>query len=296
MKNSNNGETPATLRQDNAVAETPISGTPPERAKRKRVGRPKLIDTLTIRRFINIHRSIIYGMMLGDSSIINRGSHATLRVLHAEDQKELVMHKYGLLREVAPTPPRCHLNKWGQPKWYFQTACDSEWQRVWSTFHQDSKTKIVCGKKVIPKVVTPQILKEVDDVGLAMWVMDDGSYTYGHQRYNPERPMNVFRLHTEGYTKEENELIARWFFEKYEVEPTIASCRKQLSDGSLAEYFLIRIGWRQFEKVAKRIERHIIPSMRHKIGAGPLQDKEQLDLNELKTRSDLRGNAQSYQK
>ena len=217
-------------------------------------------------------------MMLGDSSIINRGSHATFRVLHAEDQKALVMHKYSLLQEVSPRPPRFYLHKWGQPKWYFYTGSDSEWQRVWSTFHQNCRTKIINGKKSCCKTVTRQILSALDDHGMAMWIMDDGSYTYGHQTRNPECPMHVFRLSTEGYTFEENELILQWLKERYDVDATINQSKKILKDGTPVTYFFIRVGWRQFEKISKRVAPFIIPSMTYKIGLGPLRDNGQLDL------------------
>jgi len=241
------------------------------------MGRPKLLDTLTIRRFINKNRSVVYGTMLGDAYIMSRGSGSGLRILHAEDQKDLVMHKYDLFHEVAPTPPRSFPHeKWGQPKWYFWTACDTEWQRVWSTFHQNCRTEVFGGKKVRCKVVTRQILKEIDDRGLAMWIMDDGSYTYGHQTSNPKLEMNFFRLHTEGYTLDENRLVAKWLHDRYGVSATITESKKFLKDGSPRTYHLIRIGWQEFEKIAKRVKKFIIPSMTHKIGTGPLQDNGQL--------------------
>jgi hypothetical protein len=257
------------------------------------MGQPKLVDTLTIRKFINTHRGIIYGMMLGDSSVINRGAHAAFRVLHAEDQKSLVFHKWEQMKEVAPTPPRAYLHKWGQPKWYFYTACDVEWQKVWSIFHQDNKVQVLCGKRTHIKVVTPQILSQVDDRALAHWIMDDGSYTYGHQQLHPEKPMNVFRLHTEGFSRGENELMAEWFRKKYGVNPTVLPSKKVLQDGTRRTYWFIRIGWRDFEKVAERVSPYIIPSMVHKIGRRPPQDKGQLAQSELKTHSELCGNAES---
>jgi len=241
------------------------------------MGQPKLLDTMTIRRFVNANRSIIYGTLMGDSYIMSRGSGSAMRILHAEDQKALVMHKYDLFREVAPTAPRSFPHtKWGQPKWYFWTACDTEWQRVWSVFHQNCVPRIVNGRKYHYKVVTPQILSEIDDRGMALWIMDDGSYAYGHQEMNPEKPMRSFRLHTEGYTLDENNLIADWLKSKYDVDATVLSSKKCLKDGTPVEYWFIRIGWREFEKIAKRVEPYVIPEMAFKIGHAPSQDKGQL--------------------
>lgn len=279
------------------MAETPDSGYSARTSQEDAVGQPKLVDTLTVRRFINKTRSVIYGTMLGDSYIMSRGTGSALRVLHAEDQKDLVMHKYEIFRKVAPTPPRSFPHeKWGQPKWYFWTACDVEWQKVWSIFHQNCRTYRWNGQNVRYKVVTKQILKEVDDLGLAMWIMDDGSYTYGHQDLPPYQPMNVFRLHTNGYTYDENLLIVRWLKDRYDVSATILNVTGKLKSGALRQYHVIRIGWREFEKITKRVKRFVIPSMQHKIGAGPLQDKRQLETIELKTRSELHGNVQSCQK
>lgn len=237
------------------------------------MGRPKSVDTLTVRRFVNKNRSLIYGMLLGDSSIINRGSHAMLRVYHAEDQKALVMYKYELLKEVAPTPPKVYQCKWGQPKWYFYTAADTEWQKVWSTFHQDSIPKVVNGKKVFYKRVTQRILDALDDQGLAFWIMDDGSYT-GRQAHNASLPMWKFTLHTEGYSREENDLIAGWFRKRYGISATAMQSKKKLKDGTDVNYWFIRIGWREFDKIVPCVEKYIHPSMVHKIGFS--RDKEQL--------------------
>lgn len=257
------------------------------------MGRPKLLDTLTIRRFVNMNRPIIYGTLLGDASIINRGSHATLSVSHAEDQKALVFHKWKLFHEVAPTEPRSYpCEKWGQSKWYFHSACDVEWQKIWSIFHQDCRTAFFGGRKVCYKVVTPQILREVDDKGLALWVMDDGSFTYGHQTHSVCKPLRFFRLHTEGYTFAENRLVAEWFREKYGTSVTIGRSRKILSDGSSREYFNIRIGWKEYEKIVQRIEPYIIPEMRHKLGYGPPGTMGDSPC-ESKTRSGLTGNRES---
>jgi hypothetical protein len=257
------------------------------------MGRPKLLDTLTIRRFVNTNRPIIYGTMLGDASIINRGSHATLSISHAEDQKALVFHKWNLFREVAPTPPRSYpCEKWGQPKWYFHTACDVEWQKIWSIFHQNCRTAVFNGRKVCYKVVTPQILREVDDGGLALWVMDDGSYTYGHQTHNVGKPLNFFRLHTEGYTFAENRLVAEWFRERYGVSVTILRSFKHLKDGTPREYFNIRIGWKEYERIVAKIEPYVIPEMRHKLGYGPPRTMGG-SIVEPKTRSGLTGNRES---
>jgi len=104
--------------------------------------------------------------------------------------------------------------------------------------------------------------------------------------------MHWFRLHTEGYTFEENALIVAWFNEVYGVRATINTVHKALKDGSPRTYFCVRIGHEEFKKIACRVEPYIIPSMRYKIGFS--QDKGQLSRDgELKTRSGLTGDRES---
>jgi hypothetical protein len=75
------------------------------------------------------------------------------------------------------------------------------------------------------------------------------------------------------------------------VRATVTSDVKKLKNGEPRTYFHIRIGWREYDKLVPRIEKYVIPEMKHKLGS--LRDNGQLEKFKLKTRSELPGDRQS---
>lgn len=250
---------------------------------------------LEVRKFINVNRGIVYGTMLGDATIDGQGRNARLRIRHAESQKEYVLHKYGLFRPVAASEPSGCLWSNGHTVWGFSTSTSSEWQRVWSTFHQDSPVEIrtLSNGKTIRyhrKVVTKHILKELNDHGVAVWFMDDGCLDVHHNKYRRHLSKR-FVLSTDGFTLEENELIRSWFLEKYGVQTQLAHNNYWLKNGTKKRSCRIRIGWLEYQKLIPRIEKFFIPSMRYKLE--PPQDKGIPKPLGNMTRSGLAGDRES---
>lgn len=73
------------------------------------------------------------------------------------------------------------------------------------------------------KKVTREILDKLNDLGLAIWIMDDGSFNY---ETRTKIPYNNLRIHTCFFGLSGNEIIKKWFEEKYGVVPTIHSKNK----------------------------------------------------------------------
>ena len=59
------------------------------------------------------------------------------------------------------------------------------------------------------KVVTEEVLNKLTPLGIAIWYCDDGSYDYR---------IKYAKIHTNGFTYEENGLIQNWFSEKFGIE------------------------------------------------------------------------------
>lgn len=257
-----------------------------------RKGKP---DVLTVRKFVNLNRGIIYGMMLGDATIDGRGENARMRIRHCESQMEYVLYKHGLLREVAASEPSALRWSNGHVVWGFCTSTSTEWQSVWSRFHQDSKAEVhirpdgrtVC---IHRKVLTAEILRDLNDHGLAIWIMDDGCLDV-HRNESRRCWSKRLVLSTDGFTADENRMIQAWFLERYEVSARISPNCYRLKDGTVKRSTRIRIGWSEYQKMIPRLERYFIPSMRYKIE--PSQDKGRLADGEPKTHSDLAGDREN---
>lgn len=72
------------------------------------------------------------------------------------------------------------------------------------------------------KCITKSILNRIDDLGMCIWYMDDGSLT--KIKYKPTGNIQGYRvrLATDCFTFEENTIIAEWLFEKYGAKFNIA--------------------------------------------------------------------------
>jgi len=241
----------------------PVAATrkrPPERAK----GEHMISDEISLRKFVNTHRSIIYGMMLGDSGISQRGRASRFGVWRCLDQEDYLWHKHKLLQDVAEEVKRYVNEEKGREYFYFSTCSGVEWQKVWSTFHQDSVKKTVGNTTYIPKVVTRQILSALDDHGVALWFMDDGHLScWLHP--SGTRYQQFFKLSTCGFTDRENELIIEWMKERYGIKARLAHQRNKIEEGVYRTYPFICLGREAYRVIRDRIAPFVPECMDYKI-------------------------------
>jgi hypothetical protein len=98
------------------------------------------------------------------------------------------------------------------------------------------------------KHVTKEILNQLEPLGLAVWIMDDGTYDYNGNRIN---------IATEHLSYEEHLLMKEWFENKFNISPLIYKHKNQ---------FFISFGVKETKKLIEIIKLFIIPSMTYKIG------------------------------
>jgi len=97
------------------------------------------------------------------------------------------------------------------------------------------------GKKVVPK----ELLYRLTGLGLAVWYMDDGSYS--------KRNRNA-RLHTCGFSKEDVEMVQEFLEKKFGIKANL------ISKNSLG--FPVK----EANKLIDIVENHIHPCFEYKIG------------------------------
>lgn len=152
---------------------------------------------------------IALGSLLGDGHVAkpNNCRNATCYFIegHSGAQVEYLKWKHQFLMPLSRgwklIAPR---RKKGS---YFQLRSKSEpfWNQLHNWFYT-GKTKIV----------TRSILNRLNELGLAVWFMDDGTFVKHYtSRY--------FRLATHNFTKAENELIQRWFKVRWGITCRIAT-------------------------------------------------------------------------
>ncbi len=125
-------------------------------------------------------KSFIIGSLLGDGTMrLGKGAtNANFKVEQGLEQKEYVFWKYEILKNLVFTEPKISYrddsngNKY-QKSWWFRTIRHPLITEIFNTFYVRDGYKT--GRKIVPKC----LMEDLDAFGLAVWIMDDGSYSKG---------------------------------------------------------------------------------------------------------------------
>ena len=179
-------------------------------------------------------RSIIIGTLLGDGymRIIPRRKNAFLEVNHSSKQKDYVDWKYQELASIVKSGPKMRKGNGQRIAYRFFTQCLPEITELYETFYQN-------GKKIIPKDI------RIDQLGLAVWFMDDGSRSGGSLYIN-----------TQQFATNDQERLQRMLEHDFNVSSTLNRDK---------EYMRIRIRKEDAQKFCNLIQSYIPESMRYKL-------------------------------
>lgn len=133
---------------------------------------------------------VLLGTIFGDGYLQNRRNtrKATISIKHSIAQKEYLEWKIsqlGFEGKLSPTPLR------KPTKYVFQSHRRRDLYPFWKAFYPNGK-----------KTLSLKYLGKIEPLALAVWYCDDGNYNYWTK---------VVSLNTQSYSKEENELIKRYF-------------------------------------------------------------------------------------
>ncbi len=187
--------------------------------------------------------SIIVGLMLGDGSMqrLSKKS-ARLVVKHGVKQKEYVFFLYNELRRFVKTPPKLTTEldrRFGTKthRYRFRTINSAQFLNYYRLFYDSS------GKKILPENIA-QIL---DELALAIWFMDDGSYK------NDSKGLLINSNH---FNLQEQRVMQDVLRARFSVRTTLHTLKR---------WKRIYIPADESLKFAKIILPHIIPSLGYKL-------------------------------
>lgn len=195
-----------------------------------------------------IAKEIILGTLLGDSMIVET-SHTKgyLKMCQGKDQVQYLIWKMQTLKPLVDTFGVSYQNKDKRDTWKSKLRI-----HVWSLsqtylhhLYNDYYSNGV-------KVVRLNVLRRLTPVSLAVWYMDDGSVI--HQK----GVVYGCRLYTNGFSMEENHLIADYMKESWNIEFNV------LHDSRSNSYFL-NTPKNGAEKFIELVKPHIHESMKYKI-------------------------------
>ena len=188
---------------------------------------------------------VIIGSLLGDGRLecrsrgIRHSKTARFRAHHGNNQKQYVLWKYQILKNLVSTPPKSitrldnKRNKF-ETSWYFHTISLPELGIIHEWFYSDNIKRLPVN---LEQVFTPYML--------AVWYMDDGSYTG-----------SSCILNTHCLQMSEQQRVRLMLLNKFNISSTIIKDRHQ---------YKINIGASQLNKLMKIVSPYIIPTMSYKI-------------------------------
>lgn len=158
--------------------------------------------------------SIIYGGLLGDMSIgrPHPRSRPRLTMNHCLAQKEYVEDKIRLLQRLHwRTEERVSGGyKKGGLMFCGRSSCLEVLESVFEIVRPDGG----------PKKISAQWLEQIDDQGLAVWFMDDGSIGCYQDK------LSTASLHTEGFSYADNLLLVDWLYSRGFKGVRVAKAKK----------------------------------------------------------------------
>jgi LAGLIDADG DNA endonuclease family len=190
---------------------------------------------------------LIYGTLLGDTSIVYPNAHSRFPRLswtHGQSQKEWLEYKASRLAALQPKLYTTENKGYGDRSICGRTVCHPELVDVFQVVRPQRQ-----GKQV-----SSDWLARVTPEGLAWWYMDDGSINF--------RPSGTgsIQLHTEGFSPSENQLLAQWLTDLgYPTKSLNYRSTKRNKD-----FFYLAMGARSTQKWIADLQQYAIPSMEYK--------------------------------
>ncbi len=186
---------------------------------------------------------VAVGMVFSDASMYRVSTHALLKFEQGYAQKAFIDHLFSLFRAYCfMVEPGIRMDKTKGPRagliksYWFKTVSFHSFSVLWDLFY-------VHGKKVITKGL---VLNHVTDVSLAYWIMGDGSLDG-----------QTMILHTQGFTKAENDIISEELNAKFGLHSTVIMHK--------GKYYVVRIPGVDGPRLNALISPHVLPMFSHKV-------------------------------
>lgn len=194
---------------------------------------------------------LIYGTLLGDGAIVYPNSHSRFpRLAWTHGQRQQAWMEYKAAR-LSCLQTQCYISPnagYGTRSMCGRTACHPGLVEVFQRVRGASGNK----------TVTQDWLSCITPEGLAWWYLDDGSLNL-----SPQGSPRI-QFHTEGYSLEENHLIAAWLTDLGYA----ATVRSYTRTRNAKQYSYIALGAKSARTLLADLRPFSIPTMDYKFGDG----------------------------
>lgn len=195
----------------------------------------------TVGSLTKYQKSLIIGTILGDGylRIISGRKDAFLEINHSFSQKEYVDWKFKKLKNICVSSPKMRKSNGKRVAYRFYTKQYPEFTELYKNFYRG-------GKKIIP-----DNLKEINDITLSVWFMDDGSKCGNSNFY----------LNTQQFNKE-YQIRLLSILDKLGLKAKLNRDKN---------YYRIRFISSSIPRLKELISKNLILSMYYKLGYNPVE-------------------------
>ena len=202
----------------------------------------------------HIQKQCILGSLLGDASLGRdpKNIMTRFRVSHSDKQRDYLFLKQDILRPFIRTEAKKFVNGgWGKFIWCMSTLCLPIFDNIWSLVYRGTQKGKPC------RLITRDILDQLDEIGLAFWFMDDGSMNCNTTKVGVVPSQFSFATHR--YSYEEQIIMQQWFKERWDLDVTIEEDKRGRG------YYLNSVGGKIVcEKLLSLVQPYIHESLAYK--------------------------------
>lgn len=192
--------------------------------------------------FTTEQKEMIIGTTLGDGCIAPHGRKNKayrLTLGHCEAQKDLVLWKKAMLANFVNVINIREDKKKNSIMYSFTTVVHDEFSYFYHLFYENHK-----------KIIRPELINSITPLSIAVWFSDDGSIN---------KNVNM-RLATDGFTKNENELLQEMFKMKFGIRCKICTYVRRDK-----EFHFLSFNKENSELLTALIKPYVIDCMRYKL-------------------------------
>jgi hypothetical protein len=177
----------------------------------------------------SLQKEFVVGTLLGDGCILSTTRGYCLRIHHGVKQKKYVEWKYRLMKNLVNTSP-----KLCQRGYYFRTVSNPIFDKYRQMFYEGKKKKI------------PYNLRNLlTSLGLAVWIMDDGS-----------RDKGCIRISTHSFSYLDHLKLQKTLRAKFGIKSSIQKAKDK---------FWLWIKSESIPSLVERIKPYFISNMLYKL-------------------------------
>jgi hypothetical protein len=209
-------------------------------------------------------KALLIGLCLGDGSLTkpDKWNSVSISIEHAIKQKELIEYKRDLVKSLTKAKEINIVERKRERAGVIHTSLNfKKGYKYFRIIRQMLYKNNV-------KTFSTKILNKLNDQAVAIWIMDDGSLTLRKKKDGtPSHCQFKLAMCT---TKEQCEIVQKFFLNRYNVNMYI--CKHGIKKYTDIQLYSLLCGTKEYYKLAKVIDKYMIPSMKYKTQLLQLQE------------------------